>query len=92
MYSFVNSVLFVCMKTDNLVSRVTRFPDVCVSIRGRGNIFLYRNARGQALGPIQASVQWVPASVFPVVKRSVRETDNALTYSVEVKEIVEVSS
>jgi hypothetical protein len=84
-YSFVISVKFVCRKIYNLVSRVSRLLDVCDSIPGRGKILLYRNARGQALGPAQPSVQWVPASPFPMVKRSGRETDNAVTYSVEVK-------
>jgi hypothetical protein len=92
MYSFVISVQFVCRKTDNIDSRVTRLLDVCDSIPGRGKILLYRNARGQALGPVQPSVQWEPASLFPVVKRSGRETDNAPTYSVKVKNTMRYNS
>ena len=51
MYSFVISVQFVCRKTDNIDSRVTRLLDVCDSIPGRGKILLYRNARGKLLDP-----------------------------------------
>jgi hypothetical protein len=75
----------VCRKIYNLVSRVNRLLDVSDKIPGRGKNLLYRNARGQAHGPFQPSVLWVPVSSFPVVKRSGRETDKALTCSVEVK-------
>ena len=64
---------------------MTRLLEACDTIPGRGKILLYRNVHG----PVQPSVQWVPASYFAVVKRSGRETDKGLTYeySVEFKNV-----
>ena len=87
--SWVTNVQFcyfgtICKKTDNLVSWVTSLLDLCDSIPSKENILLYRNARGQAPGPVQHSVQWAHAAPFLVVKRPVRETNKALTCTIEV--------
>jgi len=64
---------------------VTRLLVLCDSIPSKENILLYRNAQGQALGPVHHSIQWVHASPFPVVKQSVRETDKVLTSTIVLK-------
>jgi hypothetical protein len=48
-------------------------------------IFLSTTASRPALGPTQSSIQWVPASFSPGVKRPDREADHSPASSADVK-------
>jgi hypothetical protein len=57
------------------------------SIPGRGNakFLLFATASRPALGPTQSSIQWVPGTLYPSVKRPGRETDHSPPTNAEVK-------